>query len=525
MKNKRMRLGVMAAAATVFALTLSGCGGVSENSAAPAANATAEIQMGGIAQIAALSEMPGFDPVKLANVGTGVERAAQVMDTLLMRDDLTDEVFPKLASSMTSDDGLVWILELREGVTFTDGEPLDAEAVIFNLERHIAPDSTSTAKALLSGIATMEATGEYEVTITLSAPSGSFPLALTGSSPASLIGSPKALADPAAFNANPVGAGPFVFESWTPDDKLVLNKNPDYWDEGKPYLDGIVYTVMVDPQTRTDDLISGGKHMGLVQGNAWNAVSGLPNLVMIPVPTGGQALVPNGTTGPGSDQRVREAMTMALDPMVTAQVLFGGTEVWDGDVSCVPFAPESPACAPGATNAQDIEKAQELVQEYLAEGGSPDMELVYFQTLTDQATYYQQQFNEIGLNVTVTAVDAATLAQRQAAGDYGVFFGSTASAGFPTVWTRYYSGGTNWGMVTYDDLDAALLRARDELTLEDRNKAWQDVTKIIHDKSILFWTSPYTAAMAHSTKLHLGTPEQPYMGSTMVYLDTAWLEQ
>ncbi|MFB7890652.1 ABC transporter substrate-binding protein [Microbacterium sp. NPDC056044] len=523
MKNKRMRIG-LAAGAAVFALALSACAGTSGGAPAEP-SATAEIQTGGVAQIAALSEMPGFDPVKLANVGTGIERAAQVMDTLLMRDDLTDEVYPKLAKSITSDDAKVWTLELREGVTFTDGEPLNAEAVIFNLERHIAPDSTSTAKAMLSGIESMEATDEYVVTITLAEPSGSFPLALTGSSSASLIGSPKALADPAAFNANPVGAGPFVFESWTPDDKLVLNKNPDYWDEGKPYLDGVVYTVMVDSQTRTDDLISGGKDLGLIQGNAWNAVKDLPSIVLIPVPTGGQALVPNATMEPGSDERVREAMTMALDPEVTAQVLFGGTQVWDADVSCIPFAPGSPACAEGTTNAQDMEKAKELVKEYLDEGGSPDTELVYFQTLTDQATYYQQQFNEIGLNVTLTSVDAATLAARQAAGDYGIFLGSTASAGFPTVWTRYYSGGTNWGKVAYDDLDEALLRARDELTLEDRNKAWQDVAEIIHDKSILFWTSPYTAAMAHSPELHLGTPEHPYVGSTMVYLDSAWLEQ
>ena len=524
MKNKRMRLGLAAATATAFALVVSGCaGGGSGGPAEP--GATAEIQTGGVANVASLSEMPGFDPVKLANVGTGIERAAQVMDTLLMRDDITDEVFPKLAKSISSDDAKVWTLELREGVTFTDGEPLNAEAVIFNLERHIAPDSTSTAKAMMAGIEQMEATDEYEVTITLAAPSGSFPLALTGSSPASLIGSPKALADPAAFNVSPVGAGPFVFESWVPDDKLVLNKNPDYWDDGKPYLDGVVYSVMIDGQTRHDALTTGAQDLGLVQGMAWNTMSALPDLEMIPVPTGGQALIPNGTTEPGSDERVREAMTMSLDPKVTAQVLFGGTQIWDADVSCVPFAPDSPACAEGTTNAQDLEKAKDLVKEYLDEGGSPDTELVYFQTLVDQATYYQEQLNAIGLNVTLTAVDAATLAQRQASGDYGIFLGSTASAGFPTVWTRYYSGGTNWGMVTYDDLDEALLRARDEIELQERNAAWQDVAEIIHDKSILFWTSPYTAAMAHNTALHLGTPDHPYKGSTMVYFDTAWLEQ
>ncbi|MGN6125624.1 MAG: ABC transporter substrate-binding protein, partial [Humibacter sp.] len=147
MKNKRLRLGTAVIVATAFALVLSGCGGTS-GGAPTATDAAVEPQSGGVAQVASFGEMPGFDPVRLANVGSGIERAAAVMDTLMYRDELTDEVSPKLAKSLTSDDGKVWKLELREGVAFTDGTPLDAEAVIFNLQRHIAPDSVSTAKAL-----------------------------------------------------------------------------------------------------------------------------------------------------------------------------------------------------------------------------------------------------------------------------------------------------------------------------------------------------------------------------------------
>ena len=522
--NKQGKAITAIALAAAMVLSLSACAGDSPDTSS-SQESSSEIQTGGVAKVASFFEMVGFDPVRLANVGTGVERAAQVMDTLLRRNDLTDEVTGQLAKGISSEDGITWVLELREGVTFTDGTPLDAEAVIFNLERHIAPDSKSFAKAVLSGITAMEATGEYEVTFTLAAPNGSFPLALTGSSPASLIGSPAALADPEAFNSNPVGAGPFVFDSWVRDNELTLTRNADYWDEGKPYLEGLEYKILVDDDTRADDLASGGSDLALVLANRWNTMSADPQIDLQPVPTGGQALIPNGSRAPGNDERVRKAISMSLDGTVSANVLFGGTQVWDGNTECIPFPKGSPACVPGAVNEQDIEEAKELVQSYIDDGGDPAVDLVYESTLANQGQYYQQQLTEIGLEVTPRNLDIAGYTQAQSSGDYGIFVGSTASTGFPTVWNRYYSEGTNWGMVAYPELDEALLRARDSLELSERTSAWQDVTTFIHDNSILSWTSPYGAAMAHQKRLHIGSAEHPYEGSTMVYLHDAWLEQ
>ena len=209
----------VAAVAGVLALALTSC--AQSPGAENETDGGGEPQLGGTIIAASVSEMRGFDPLRADSLGTGIERAAQVMDTLMYRDDLSGEAKPKLAKSLETDDAQTWVLTLREGINFTDGTPLDAEAVKFNLERHIAPDSTSSAKSMLSGIESIEVTDALELTITLKAPSGSFPLSLTGSSAASLIGSPTALADPDAFNINPVGAGPFKFVSWT-DRKSVV---------------------------------------------------------------------------------------------------------------------------------------------------------------------------------------------------------------------------------------------------------------------------------------------------------------
>ncbi|MFB7890641.1 ABC transporter substrate-binding protein [Microbacterium sp. NPDC056044] len=525
-RSRRLSLSIAAGVAAV-GLLLTGCGSGGSPGDALQSSASAEIQTGGVAQIAALTEMQGFDPVRVTNVGSGLERAAAIMDTLLYRDELTDEVSPKLAKGISSTDGQTWVLELREGVNFSDGTPLDAEAVIFNLQRHISPDSTSTAKAMLSAIDTMEATGDHEVTFTLKQPSGSFPLALTGSSPASLIGSPAALADPEAFNANPVGAGPFVLESWVRDDTLTLTKNADYWDEGKPYLDGVEYHVRVDPQTRTDDLIAGGTDLALVPGSAWTQVGSIPTIELKPIPTGGEAVIPNASKGPFADARLREALLYTFSGETTAGVLFGGTENWDGTTDCIPFPVGSPACLDGATYPQDLKKARKLVGEYTAEHGEPVVDYVHYAipSFATEAQYVQSQLAEIGITANLRAVDTAAHTQAQANGDYELLQGSTASSGFPTVWSRYYSGGQNWGRAAIPELDAALLEARDAVDLKDRNAAWQEVAGIIRDDAVLVWIAPYQMAMAHSADLHLGITGHPWEGSTMVYLDEAWLSQ
>ncbi|MGN6126761.1 MAG: ABC transporter substrate-binding protein [Humibacter sp.] len=527
MKRSRRTIASTMATLAVVGLLLTGCGRAGEEAGARNAEEDTEVSTGGVAQIAALTEMPGFDPVKVTNVGSGLERAAAVMDTLLYRDEITDEVSPKLAKGISSSDGRTWVLQLREGVDFTDGMPLDAEAVIFNLQRHIAPDSTSTAKAMLSVIDTMEATSDHEVTFTLKEPSGSFPLALTGSSPASLIGSPAALADPAAFNEKPVGAGPFVFESWVRDDTLTLTRNTDYWDDGKPYLDGIQYRVRVDPQTRTDDLISGGTDLALVPGSSWAQVGAIPDIELKPIPTGGEAVIPNASKGPFADERLRKALLYTFSGDTTAGVLFGGAELWDGTTDCLPFPTGSPACLDGATHEQDLDKARELVDSYTAEHGEPVVDYVHYAipSFATEAQYVQSQLAEIGITADLRAVDVAAHTQAQASGDYDLLQGSTASAGFPTVWSRYYSGGQNWGRVTIPELDAALLEARDAVDLDDRNAAWQDVAGIVRDHAVLVWIAPYQMAMAHSTALHLGITGHPWEGSTMVYLDEAWLSQ
>ncbi|KQZ85283.1 hypothetical protein ASD56_02680 [Microbacterium sp. Root166] len=504
----------------VAALALAGCSSTGQSSDDQSTGSTDEIVTGGVAEVATGAEMPGFDPVKVRGVGAGTEKVVQVLDILMDYDEVSGEITPRLAESMVSDDGITWVMTLRDGVTFTDGEPLNAEAVLFNLERHIAPDSVSAAKASLAPVQRMEATGEYEVTFTLAQASGSFPLAFTWASPAGLIGSPKALADAEAFNIAPVGAGPFTVKSWTPDDELVLTRNVDYWDEGKPYLDGLVFRVLPDLQTRADELVSGTIDSALVPSIRWNAIGADPNVEIVPVEGIAQVIVPNASKGAGADERVRAAMAMALNGETTAQVLFGGTEYWDGDTTCLPWATGSPICVNGSVYEQDLDEASQLVADFVADGGDTTMTMTYHQGLVDQATYYQQQLTEIGLDVELDPVDVAAYFQAEATGDYDIFVGS---GGYPYLFSRLYSGSAlQWGRVAYPELDELLLHARDDLSLGERNEAWSGVVKFLHDNAVLQWPAPYTSGVGYSTSLHFGDTGD-YKGSLIVYFDDAWL--
>lgn len=524
------RRAIALLAAGALAASLTACASASSSGddgsglSGPSDGGDAKPQTGGTAVAAAVSEMAGFDPVRLSTVGTGLERAALVMDTLMYRDEKTDEVRPKLAESLQSDDGRIWVLTLRDGVMFSDGTPLDADAVVFNLERHAASDSTSTVRSQFAGVTSIEATGPLEVTVTFDKPNGSFPLTLSDSSAASLIGSPKALADPDEFNVNPVGAGPFLFESWTRDSELRLVRYDDYFVEGQPYLDGVDIKVLPDSQGRVDAVLSGSVMSAIVTGTNWATIEKRDDMVISRVAAGGQALVLNGSKGPMKDERVRQAIGMAFDPKVTNQVVFPGSDLWDGNRDCLPFPEGSPACVEGTAPAYDMEQAKQLIAAYLADGGDPVVDYIA-PGVTDEISYYQRQMSETGLDVKLRVSDVGGWQTDMAKGNYDVTFVTTGSAGYPVQFNYMHPEGRFWGQVEYPELNDALDRARNAVELDDRNAAWQDVSKIAAAHSILFWESPFSNATAYSKKLHLGSKERPYSGSYMIFWGEAWLER
>ena len=157
----------------------------------------------------------------------------------------------RLAESWTvSDDGTTFDFKLREGVMFHDGTPFNAAAVKFSFER--TSELNSYVKSTFGQIASIEALSDSDLRITLSNPYPPF---------LSILAQPQAaVVSPAAverlgddFAVNPIGTGPFVFESYTPDTTVVLNANPDYF-RGPPKVERIIFRIIPDASTRRLEL-------------------------------------------------------------------------------------------------------------------------------------------------------------------------------------------------------------------------------------------------------------------------------
>ena len=134
------------------------------------------------------------------------------------------EVQPNLAASWeVSEDGLTYTFTLAEGVTFHDGSTLDAEDVVYSFERAMGEDSVNPSKDIFEPIESVKAVDSQTVEITLSGKDAFF-LFNMGQGDSAIVASESAETN----NANPVGSGPFKFDSWTRGDRLTLVKNPDH---------------------------------------------------------------------------------------------------------------------------------------------------------------------------------------------------------------------------------------------------------------------------------------------------------
>src|SRR5438105_10441108 len=223
-----------------------------------AGNASAQKQ-GGSITVGLELDIPGLDPLKVGVYDTAAETAAAlIFDTLTTLDD-TGRAVPKLAESWThSDDYKIWTYKLRPGVKFHDGTPFNAQAVAFNLARQKDPNNHCRCAFYIQGTEKVEALDDLTVVFHLRDPAVDHPSVIAPSAVNNPIHSSAAmqkLGDD--YNRNPVGTGPFVLKPWLAGDRLVLERNPDYWNPALPYLDRVVLRPLPDAQARYASLRSG----------------------------------------------------------------------------------------------------------------------------------------------------------------------------------------------------------------------------------------------------------------------------
>lgn len=287
--------------------------------------------------------------------------------------DSTGALVPALATEWSSSaDGLTWTFRLREGVTFHDGTPFNAEAVKFSLERLLSPDTTNTRPGTLGAIAAVNAVDDLTVDIVLSRPFAALPAALSLPnaailSPASVTAAPNTM----ALVTEPVGTGPYMLESFSSGDELALVRNDAYWGEA-PYYERQVYLAVPEEGSRLALLRSGEADV-----ISQPPVSELPALINDPsvavtfTPTSYMIQMVINTASDSeprlADPAVRRALNHAIDRQtIIDRILFGAGQM-----------PQSPLAASvfGACPAGDFSYDPDLARQMLADAGASDLKV------------------------------------------------------------------------------------------------------------------------------------------------------
>lgn len=309
------------ASATAVVLVLAGCSGAgtSTTSSKPVSGGTLTYASGD-------AEPTCLDPHVGGNYPQAL-LATQYIEELVGLED--GEPTPELATKWTtSDDGRTLTFTLRDDVTFTDGTPFDAAAVVANIE-HVQDPATasSTGYLALQSITKATVTDDHTVTLSLSRPDSA--LLESFSQPWVGMESPKALERKQATNCeSPVGTGPFAVTGWKHGDRITLTKNTDYWGKTKPRLSGITWRFLPDSTSRYAalqsgqvDVIDNAQPDQLKAASAKGAIRDLD----APRPGASNRLELNSGHGVFRDEAVRQAFIAGAEIDPGLQSLFLGT--------------------------------------------------------------------------------------------------------------------------------------------------------------------------------------------------------
>ncbi|MFB9267263.1 ABC transporter substrate-binding protein [Bradyrhizobium erythrophlei] len=482
-------------------------------------------KQGGSITVGQELDIPGFDPLKVGVFDTSAQTAAAaIFDTLTYLDD-KGEPQPKLALSWThSDDYKTWTFKLRPGVRFHDGTPFNAQAAKESFDRWKDPANKCRCAFYISGVRDVQAPDELTLVYNLNDPAVTLPANLSFPSATNVVHSPTAWKTKGNdYNRNPVGTGPYILKSWTAGDRIVLEKSPDYWNKGHPYLDRIILKPLPDAQSRFASLQSG--EADIIWDDEYDADNILkaqkdPKLtVHTYTGSGAQVWAFNTKVAPFDDVRVRRALVMALDRKKWSQAATNGlsrpaTNPY-GDGSWV-------KCKDDGALPYDVEKAKALIKDY----GQP-VEFKMIATATPRGRtngqVLQQFWKQIGVNMEIEQVDQATIPPRAFMRQFQltpwriVDFPDPS----PQMFANFHTG-SPVALANYSDpeLDRLLEHARSTAEIDKRTEDYCAVSRLINKEAIWFWAFQNTYYAISASRLK----DLPKLHGGVIDVSSVWLE-
>ncbi len=580
-----MRTWRLVSLLSILALVLAACGeqGASPaetdepdptGSAAEPTDGTGEPTPGGTLVFAGARLSASLDPA-LTSDGESFRVLQQVYEPLVdLAPGSTNELEGVLAESWTGEPGdTEYVFTLREGVTFHDGTPLNAEAVKINFDRMQNLDETDQASAYYYGalmdgfgpdnlISSVEATDELTVTFTLREPSPTFLFGIT-LTPFSII-SPAILESTGADSSETstldtdvvqAGTGPFVMEDYIPDDSATLIRNEEYWGP-TAFLDRLIIRPIADPAARLQAL-QGGSIQGYdlvnppdyetVESEGFTLVERLSfnglYLGLNPVARenaaaaeSGVAEVYGGEESPVADLAVRQAIAMAIDKEALIEAFYGGR----GSPANIFMPPSSgwheQVLAGVTPDTFDPEGAAALLEEAGFTADNPAT--IHFWFPTEVTRPYMPDPAGLHEAVSQMLTDAGFVVESHSDiwDDPGYLF--DAQNGYYDLhflgWTGDYDDPSNWYGVHFgfqqgepaaqfgcdvEGLDDAIQGASAELDETARGEAWAEVAGLIHSNVCFVTLVHGDTALAFTSEVQGYEPNPTGSES----FDTVWL--
>lgn len=510
--NKRKSLTFVLLLVLVLSTILAACGSKKEEGGKGS---------GGDAKEKILVYGRGADSVKLdpsaVTDGESLGVTKNIMETLINFGEGSTELVPGLAEKWeTSKDGLTYTFELQKGVKFHDGSDFNAEAVVKNFDRWMNGNAESNPyfQSMFGGfkgeknavIKEVKADGDDQVVMTLNHAQAPFlkNLAMTPFA----IASPTAFEkDAKGFEKKPVGTGPFTFVEWKRNDAITLEKNKDYWQEGLPKVDKLIFRSIPDNSARLNALTSGDIDIadGINPSDA-ASIEGNADLQLFKRPSLNVGYLGlTVTRKPFDDKKVRQAVNHAIDKKAIVEAFFEG----QAEVAKNAMPPVIQGFNDEITDYEyDPEKAKKLLKESNYDGKEIELWAMpvprpYMPDGQKIAEAIQKNLEDIGMKSKIVNYEWGTYLEKASKGEADAFLlGWTGDNGdadnfLYTLLDEDNIGSNNYTYFKNDKTHKILKQAQIEVDEDKRAALYKEAQEILHEEA------PWVP-LAYSTPLLAG---------------------
>jgi peptide/nickel transport system substrate-binding protein len=429
---------------------------------------------------------------------------------------------PDLATDWdVTDDGMEWTFNLRDDVTWHDGEPFSSEDVEFTLMNIVNPDVRAQFRTAMREVSEVETPDATTAIVRTSEPVGSF-LILLGYN---IAMAPKHILDGQDLNEipdyvqRPIGTGPFQVRQYAAGDSITLDAYEDYF-EGRPNVDTVIYRVIPDINAVVAQLLTGELDIAAVEPVNLEAFQNVDHINLVTKLEPNTFFIAiNNSREPFDDPEVRRALTLSINRQeIVDEILLGYAQLatsayspafgdfYNDTIEPYPYDPDQAAqvmedagwSMDGGVWTRD---GQPLAFNLMVDQGNPTREQI--------ALVAQQYWQDFGAQVNLEVEEWSVYIQRgnQIPGDYDVRTGWRITAPDPDKISEYHSeGSVNHYAYSNPEVDTLMEQGKTELDHEARVQIYHDIQQILYDDVAICWLYYPEGIMAVNSRIQ-GLPE------------------